>query len=69
MIAYECTSDVLETKQIIKFSIKDYFSKCEQIRSFLRFWSHLLKKPVMENLIFLQSEIHFKRTTNIWIFL
>ena len=52
MIAYECTSDVLETKQIIKFSIKDYFSKCEQIRSFLRFWSHLLKKPIMENLIF-----------------
>ena len=52
MIAYECSSDVLETKQIIKFSIKDYFSKCEQIRSFLRFWSHLLKKPIMENLIF-----------------
>ena len=40
------------TAQKIKFSIKDFFSKCEQIRSFLRIWSHLLKKSVMENFIF-----------------
>ena len=33
----------------MKFSIKDYFSKCDQIRSFLRIWSHLLKKSLMEN--------------------
>ena len=32
----------------IKFSIKDFFSKCDQLRSFLRIWSHLLKKPFME---------------------
>ena len=31
------------TAQKMKFSIKDYFSKCDQIRSFLRIWSHLLK--------------------------
>ena len=35
----------------MKFSIKDLFSKCDQIRSFLRIWSHLLKKSLMENLI------------------
>ena len=36
----------------MKFPIKDFFSKCDQIRSFLRIWSHLLKKFLMENLIF-----------------
>ena len=37
----------------MKFSIKDFFSKRDQIRSFLRIWSHLLKKSLMENFIFL----------------
>ena len=41
----------------MKFSIKDYLSKCDQIRSKLPIWSHLLKKSLMENLIFLCSEI------------
>ena len=36
----------------MKFSIKDFFSKCYQIRRKLRIWSHLLKKPLMENFIF-----------------
>ena len=40
------------TTQKMKFTIKDFFSKCDQIRSFLRIWSHLLKKPLMENFIF-----------------
>ena len=40
------------TAQKMKFSIKDFFSKCQQIRSFLRIWSHLLKKSLMENFIF-----------------
>ena len=35
----------------MKFSIKDFFSKCDQIRSFLRIWSHLLKKSLIENFI------------------
>ena len=30
----------------MKFSIKDLFSKCDQS------WSHLLKKPLIENFIF-----------------
>ena len=40
------------TTQKLKFSIKDFFSKCDQIRSKLRIWSNLLKKPLMENFIF-----------------
>ena len=40
------------TTQKMKFSIKDFFSKCDQIRSFMRIWSHLLKESLMENLIF-----------------
>ena len=35
-----------------KFSIKNFFSKCDQYRSFLGIWSHLLKKLLMENFIF-----------------
>ena len=44
------------TAQKMKFSITDFFSKGEQIRRFLRIWSHLLKKSVMENFIFLPIE-------------
>ena len=36
--------------QKIKFSIKDFFSKCDQMRRKLRIWSHLLKKSLMENI-------------------
>ena len=36
----------------MKFSIKDFFSKCNQIRSFPWIWSHLLKKSLMKNFIF-----------------
>ena len=39
-------------KTINLFSIKDFFSKCDQVRSFLQTWSHLLKKSFMENFIF-----------------
>ena len=35
-----------------KFSIKDFFSKCKQISSKLRIWSHLLKKSLIEKFIF-----------------
>ena len=36
----------------MKFSIKNFFSKCDQIRSKLRIWLHLLKKSLVENFIF-----------------
>ena len=31
------------TAQKMKFSIKDFMSKCDQIYSFLRIWPNLLK--------------------------
>ena len=40
------------TARKIKFSIKDFISKCDQICSFQQTWSHLLKKSLMENFIF-----------------
>ena len=35
----------------MKFSFKDILSKCDQISSFLRICSYLLKKPLMENFL------------------
>ena len=49
LIVLKVTTD---TAQKSKFSIRDFFSKCDQIRSFLRIWPHLLKKSLMENFIF-----------------
>ena len=61
-ISAECSDSLLykfETKglfisaaQKIKFSIRDFFSKCDQICGFLRIRSHLLKKSSMKNFIF-----------------
>ena len=45
------TDDRRITAQKMKFSIKDFFSKCDQICSFLRILTHLLKKSLMGNLI------------------
>ena len=42
----------ISATQKMKFSIRDSFSKCYQIRRKLRIWSHLLKKSLMENFIF-----------------
>ena len=36
----------------MKSSIKDFSSKCDQIRRKVRIWSHLLKKSLMQNFIF-----------------
>ena len=46
----------------MKFSIKDFFNKCDQIRSFLPIWSHLVKKSLMENFIF--CAVMFDRVLN-----
>ena len=67
----------------MKFSIKDFSSKCDQIRRklriYLRIWSHLLEKSLMENFIFCAvqvkwvtleegamqiKDIHFQRMQN-----
>ena len=50
------------TAQKKKFCIKDFFSKCDQIRSLLRIWSHWLKKCSTENFFFVQCE----RWCKIW---
>ena len=42
------------------FSITDFFSKCDQICRILWIWSHLLKKSLMGNFIFLRSETFIK---------
>ena len=39
------------TAQKVKFSIKDFFSKCNQIYNLLRIWSYLLKKSLLETFI------------------
>ena len=36
----------------MKFPIKGFFSKCDQIHRKPRIWSYLLKKFLMENFIF-----------------
>ena len=43
--------------QKIKFSFKDIFRKCNQIRRKMRTWSDLLKKSLLENFIFCAVEI------------
>ena len=39
--AYE-NIDAYDTAQKMEFPIKDFFTECDQIRNFLRIWSHLL---------------------------
>ena len=40
------------TAQKMRYSIKDFLRKWDQIHRKLRIWSHLLKKSLMENFIF-----------------
>ena len=51
----EYSNDTLHQK--IKFSIKFFISKCDQICRKLQIWSHLLKKSSMENFVFLCSDM------------
>ena len=44
-------STIAPTAQQMKFSIKNFFRKCDQIRSILQIWSHSLKKFLMEKFI------------------
>ena len=65
---FRCLYLGLYTATKMKFSINDFLSKCDQIRSFLRFWSHLLKKFLMENFIFCAVLIYFCNKIVISIF-
>ena len=46
--------------KFFKFSIKDFFNKCDQISRKLRIWSHLLKKSLMEYFIFCAVNVNAK---------
>ena len=50
-------SVILSSHKKVKFSSKDLFSRCEQIRIKLQIYSHLLKKSSMDNVIFMQCLI------------
>ena len=55
----------------MKFSIKDFSSKCDQIRRKLWIWSHLQKKSLMENFIFcavdnINIKPNYNPGQNIW---
>ena len=57
------------TAQKMKFSIKDFFSKCDQICRKLRIRSHLLniyKKSLMESLVFCAVRISMLVLNNIY---
>ena len=53
MIHWICKVKI--SAQKMKFSIKDLFSKCDQIRRKQQIWSHLLKKSLKGKLHFLCS--------------
>ena len=52
MAAKKFLCRIRHTVQKMKLSVKNFFSKCEQIRNFLRICSHLLKKSTVESFIF-----------------
>ena len=49
---HEGSSMKYATAHKMKFSIKVFSSKCDQIHIFLHIWSQSLKKILMENFIF-----------------
>ena len=57
------------TAQKIKFSIEDFSSKCDQVRSFSWIWSNLLKKSSMENFIFCAVKVSRECTHRVPFFL
>ena len=52
-------------REKMKFPIKDFFCNCEQIRSLLQIWSHLLKKFLKGNFIFCAV---FHQKDPLWVF-
>ena len=50
----QAQAPIENTTEKMKFSIKDFFSKCDQIRRKLKksLMKNLLKKPLMKNLVF-----------------
>ena len=65
----ETTSSHLgnNTAQGVKISIEYFFNKCDQIHSFQRIWSHLLKKTLMENFIFFLCSATIFQENSWWL--
>ena len=61
------TPSALSTYKM-KFPIKDFFSKCDQIHRKLRIWSDLLKKSLIESFIFC-AVIHVFLLTHFRVFM
>ena len=57
---------VSSVKKKWTLSIKGFFSKCDQFRRNLRIWSHLHKKSLKENLIFVQCSIGLRLTRRLF---
>ena len=57
------------TAQKMKFSIKDFFSNCDQTHSFLQIWLHLLKKSLMENFTFCAAFGHISHNVQCLLYL
>ena len=53
--------------QKMKFSIKGFSSKCDQIRRRLRIWSHSLEKSLMKNFIFYAVNSYIEFILNSYI--
>ena len=47
-----CKSLAITLHKKAKFSIKNLFNKCNQIRRKMRIWPRLLKKSLIKNFIF-----------------
>ena len=47
--------NITRTVQKMKFYIKNFRSKCDQIHSFQRIWSHLVKEYLRKTLFFVQQ--------------
>ena len=51
----------------MKFSIEDFFSQCDQIRSFLRIWSHLLKKFCVQCYLKIRSSHNLRKAGTVTV--
>ena len=65
LFAYNSWQIFITTPQKTKFSIKDFFGRCKQVRIFLRIFSHFLKIPLTGNFIFLAVYITKSISKNI----
>ena len=65
-VTYYNEKDCFNAAQKMKFFIEDFFSKCDRIRRKPQIWSHLLKKSLMENLIFCAALMNKPLVSNLY---